>query len=117
VTTALLPAVAVGLGGVVGAVARYLVGLRVERAPLHTVLVNCLGSFLLGVLVAAPVDGTALLVAGTGFCGAFTTFSTAAVETVELAVEGRRRALLAVAGMLGGALLAVLLGRAVGAAL
>ncbi|MFD1511721.1 fluoride efflux transporter FluC [Halomarina rubra] len=108
------PAVAVGLGGVLGAVARHLVGEFLERDLLDTFVVNLLGSFLLGVLVAAPVDGTALLVAGTGFCGAFTTFSTAAVETVELAAEGRRRALAAVALMLGGALAAVLAGSAVG---
>ena len=109
------PALAVGLGGVLGAVARYLVSERIERGLLDTFAVNLLGSFLLGVLVATPVDGTAALVAGTGFCGAFTTFSTTAVETVELAAEGRTSAVGAVVAMLGGAVVAVLAGEAVGA--
>lgn len=109
------PAVAVGAGGVVGALARHLVSERIERGLLDTFAVNLLGSFLLGAFVAAPVDGTAALVAGTGFCGAFTTFSTTAVETVELAAEGRASAVVATATMLGGAVVAVLAGSAVGA--
>ena len=107
-------AVAVGFGGVAGALSRHLVSERIERDLLDTFAVNLLGSFLLGVLVAAPVDGTAALVAGTGFCGAFTTFSATAVETVELAADGRASAVVAVATMLAGALVAVLAGSAVG---
>ncbi|MFC5970809.1 fluoride efflux transporter FluC [Halomarina salina] len=108
------PAVAVGVGGVAGAVARHLVSERIERGLLDTFAVNLVGSFLLGVLVAAPVDGTVVLVGGTGFCGAFTTFSTTAVETVELAAEGRSSAVAVVLAMLSGALVAVVAGSAVG---
>lgn len=110
-------ALLVGLGGIVGALARYGVGLRLERAYADTYIVNLLGSFALGALAAAPTGEALLLAAGTGFCGAFTTFSSAAVETVDLAAEGSGRAVAAAAAMIAGALLAALLGGAVGAAL
>lgn len=56
--------------------------------PTGTLLINVLGSLLLGVLTAAVLrkgwgDDWRLL-AGTGFCGGFTTFSTTSVETVRL---------------------------------
>lgn len=82
----------VGLGGAVGAVARHLVSERVERATLDTLLVNVLGSLLLGAVLAAPVGSDVELAAGVGFCGAFTTFSSFAFETVRLAEEGFVRA-------------------------
>ncbi|WP_226022192.1 fluoride efflux transporter FluC [Halomicrobium salinisoli] len=108
----------VGLGGVAGAVARHLVAAAVERNQWDTLTVNVLGSFLLGALVAVPAGESLLLAAGTGFCGAFTTFSSFAVDTVRLAETGRpRRAALNAAGTLAAALIAVALGGAVGVAL
>jgi CrcB protein len=102
------PALLVGTGGVLGALARHLLGERVETGTYDTLAVNVLGSFLLGALVAAPVGSDLLLFAGTGFCGAFTTFSTFAFETVRLAESGRpRRAVLNGTINLAGALLAV----------
>lgn len=60
--------------------------------PWGTFTVNLLGSLLLGVLLGASLEGDDLVrvvaVAGTGFCGAFTTFSTFSYETVVLAEEG-----------------------------
>ncbi|MFB6205800.1 MAG: CrcB family protein [Haloglomus sp.] len=97
------PALLVGLGGVAGALARHLLGERIEEGTFDTLAVNVLGSFLLGFLVSAPVGADLLLVAGTGFCGAFTTFSTFAYETVRL-VEGgygRRAALNATTNLVG----------------
>lgn len=91
----------VATGGAVGAVARYLLGSAVDREefPLGTLTVNVLGSFLLGLLVFHPVGGDALLLAGTGACGAFTTFSSFTVSTVQLWDRGDRgRAALFVAG-------------------
>ena len=75
-----MTALLVALGASVGAPARFAVALWIpgRRA---TLLVNVLGSALLGALVH-PSPSTAALV-GTGFCGAFTTFSTFAVETTE----------------------------------
>jgi len=101
----------VGVGGVLGAVSRHLVGERVDANTLDTLTVNLLGSFLLGALVAAPVGDSLLLLAGTGFCGAFTTFSSFAFETVRLAETGDPgRALANAAVNLAGAIVAVFVG-------
>jgi CrcB protein len=108
----------VGVGGAVGALARYVLGTRLERDRADTLTVNVLGSVLLGALVVAPVSETALLAVGTGFCGAFTTFSSFAFETVRLAETGHpRRAALYAGGTLAAALVGVAVGGAVGTAL
>ena len=85
----------------VGAPARYLLdGLIQDRTrgefPWGTCVVNVSGSFILGLLSglalyhAFPAD--AKIVLGTGFCGAYTTFSTFTFETVRLAEAGLTRA-------------------------
>jgi CrcB protein len=105
------PVVLVGIGGVAGALARHLLGERIDRRTYDTLTVNVLGSFLLGVLTAGPFGTTATLALGVGFCGAFTTFSTFAFETVRLAEEGQtRRAAANGATNLLGALVSVGLG-------
>ena len=105
------PAVLVGIGGTLGALARHVVGQRFETAYADTLAVNVLGSFLLGTIVSAPVGDPVALAFGTGFCGAFTTFSTFAFETVRLYETGRRRAAIANASVhLLAALVAVTLG-------
>jgi len=81
------------LGGAVGAATRYLTDVSVQRAhgtefPWGTWAVNVAGSFVLGV-VAAAGPGWLVTLAGTGFCGALTTFSTFGYETVRLSEEGR----------------------------
>jgi len=111
----------VAVGGALGAVSRYALSsfianrykaqetLTRKVLPLGTMTVNIIGSFLIGFLTAlialirwslrfepkSYVDAhatflTLLLV--TGFCGGFTTFSTAIVDAVELARQGYRRA-------------------------
>ncbi|WP_302082687.1 fluoride efflux transporter FluC [Salinibaculum rarum] len=103
--------VLVGTGGVLGAVARHLVGERVDANTRDTLTVNVLGSVLLGALVAAPVAESLLLLAGVGFCGAFTTFSSFAFETVRLAETGEpKRALANAVVNLVGTILAVFAG-------
>lgn len=97
---------AVAAGAALGAPARFLVDRAVSRwatarprstsVPLGTLTVNATGSLALG-LVAGFVlyqglRGTAPLLLGTGFCGAYTTFSTYAYETVRLAEERLWRA-------------------------
>ncbi len=96
---ALWPYVLVGLGGFVGAIARFLVGrwsgvLFDTRFPLGTFVINISGSFLLGVLgtlVAErvwPNPDALRLALGIGFLGAFTTFSTFEFETHALLEDG-----------------------------
>ena len=85
---------AAGLVGGVGAIARFLldgaVSRRAGRAfPFGTLAVNLSGAFGLGVLAGAALSDTAYRVAGTGLIGAFTTFSTWALESHRLAEDGR----------------------------
>jgi CrcB protein len=76
-------ALLVALGAAVGAPLRLLAGHHLDRRT-HwgTLLVNLLGSALLGWVVGHGVDGRPLLLVGTGFCGAFTTYSAVAVQSV-----------------------------------
>lgn len=79
----------VALGAAVGAPLRLLAGLYLDRRT-HwgTLLVNLLGSFVLGWLVGHGVDGRPLLLLGTGFCGAFTTYSAVAVQALDRGGHG-----------------------------
>jgi CrcB protein len=76
----------VALGAAVGAPLRYALAtaLDTERFPHGTLLVNAVGSFLLGLFVEAGVTGDWLALLGTGFCGGFTTYSAFAVQTHRL---------------------------------
>jgi CrcB protein len=75
------------LAGALGAVLRDVVARYVRRPLLGVAVVNVTGALALGVAVAR-VDGTALLVLGTGVLGGYTTYSTWMVEAT---VAGRRR--------------------------
>ena len=88
----------VGLGGMLGAVARYLLGLIPVREmsgfPLITLGINILGALVIGLLVAlaqkqAGLDAGLLLFLKVGLCGGFTTFSTFALEAQGLLSGGR----------------------------
>ncbi|GAA2057195.1 fluoride efflux transporter CrcB [Williamsia deligens] len=88
------------LAGALGSVTRFVVDSEVKarlapRFPWATVGINISGSFVLGVLAGAVLFHAASpdwqTVLGTGFCGGYTTFSTASVETVRLA-QARRHA-------------------------
>lgn len=80
------------LGAAIGAPARYLTDRAVQARhdsvfPWGTFIVNVTGSALLGFLAALPGHGTAATISGTAFCGAFTTYSTFAYETFQLAKD------------------------------
>lgn len=79
---------AVGFGGAGGALARYWVSESVSNRGKDTLVVNILGSFLLGLLLGSPLDGILFGIVAVGFCGAFTTFSTHVVELVRFSEEG-----------------------------
>lgn len=113
----LVSATLVGIGGVGGALARHLLGERIDTRTCDTLAVNVVGSFLLGALVAMPVGESVVLLVGTGFCGAFTTFSTFAFETVRLFETGKRGQAFANASLnLAGAVFAAVLGAGVASA-
>ncbi|WP_460561084.1 CrcB family protein [Halorubrum pallidum] len=100
----------VGVGGAFGAAARHAVGLRVEGRRSITA-VNALGSLALGGTLAAPIGSAETLLVAVGFCGAFTTFSSFAVETVSTVADGEdRRAARFAAANLAAALVAFLAG-------
>jgi fluoride exporter len=84
------------LGGV-GANARFLVHSLVAARttssfPLPVLVINVSGSLLLGLLAGIPLDGNALVLAGTATLGSYTTFSTWMLETRQLSADGNRRA-------------------------
>lgn len=91
-----LDLILIAAAGGVGAGARYLLdGLvmrgRREAFPVGILIVNAIGSFLLGLLTGiAPDRATWLTLVGVGALGGFTTFSTVSVDTVRLARRGRR---------------------------
>jgi CrcB protein len=113
----------IGLLGGLGAVARFALDGTVARRlgrsfPFGTLAVNLTGALALGVLVGATVGGDALRLAGTGLLGAYTTFSTWALESHRLAEDGETRsAALNFAVSLALGLGAAWLGRRIGAAL
>lgn len=77
----------VAIGGFFGAIARFKISgwLNGRRVfPWGTFLINVSGSFLLGLLIGADVRGSWQLLLGTGFMGAFTTFSTFHLEAIRL---------------------------------
>lgn len=84
----------VGVGGMLGSVARYVTSFGVDSKlnavfPYGTFVVNVVGSLILGFVIGwANVKGESSqsmkLLLATGFCGGFTTFSTFALENVNL---------------------------------
>ncbi|MFR4019507.1 MAG: fluoride efflux transporter CrcB [Clostridia bacterium] len=115
-----LNCIAVGAGGFLGAVSRYLMGmipfLQKGSLPYHTLLINVLGAVLIGIVVKTA-DSTEILNPSTvlflkvGICGGFTTFPTFSLESLDLLQSGRPAAfavyaiasvVLCVAGVLGG---------------
>lgn len=104
----------VGTGGVLGAWARHLLGQRIETRTLDTLAVNVFGSLLFGFVLGTNASGTLFFLVGVGFCGAFTTFSSFAFETVRLFETGDRTLAAANAiGTLVAAVLALLVGMGV----
>jgi CrcB protein len=98
-------ALLVALGAAVGAPLRLLLGhlLDHRRFAVGTLLVNVVGSTLLGLFVAWSLSDHQLALLGTGFCGGLTTYSAFAVRTHELGwARGAVYAVLTIALSLAG---------------
>ena len=88
----------VALGGSIGAVFRYVISILMLQLfgssfPFGTLLVNILGSFLMGIVYAISLETSHLspeikAMVGVGLLGALTTFSTFSNETLLLMQEG-----------------------------
>ena len=88
----------VALGGAIGSVLRYLVGLiNINDSvifPYKTLIINIVGSLIIGITVAlagkySNADANVILFLKVGICGGFTTFSTFALESFGLVHDGR----------------------------
>lgn len=97
----------VALGGAFGASLRYLVDRAVQSRhdsvfPWGTFVANVAGSLVLGLVAGS--SGAVYALAGAGFCGALTTYSTFSYETLRLLEDGSRFCALAnvVASVLAG---------------
>lgn len=118
---------AIAAAGGVGAAARFVIdGVIRSRfggaAPWGTAVINVSGSLLLGFVTALALGGVVdeswRLVLGGGLLGGYTTFSTASIETVRLLHDGRTRVgIVNAVGVLVAAVLAALLGYALGSLL
>jgi fluoride exporter len=105
---------AVMLAGATGALLRFIIDGAVKHRrtvsfPWATFMINVTGSLLLGLLAGLVIfDGapnSLQQIIGTGFCGGYTTFSTASFETVRLAEQ--RHSLKALANAVGSLLASV----------
>lgn len=90
----------IALAGGLGAASRLVLdgalrGHVKQDYPWATTVINISGSFLLGLVLGLGVDSDWHAIAGVGFLGGYTTFSTATFETARLAHDGRYRAALA----------------------
>jgi CrcB protein len=98
--TRAMPYLAVAIGGAIGSLARFwLTGVMLDltgpRFPWGTLLINVLGSFVIGLVagisltperIALHPDLRIFLMAG--FCGGFTTFSAFSLQTLDLVANG-----------------------------
>lgn len=90
-----MTALLVALGAAVGAPIRYLAGrlltpVRAGAVPWGTFAVNVAASFVLGLVLGGPAPHGVVALVGIGFCGALSTWSTLAAETVRLLQEHAR---------------------------
>jgi CrcB protein len=86
----------VGLGGFIGSGLRYLTSVVIKSPlfPLATLLVNCIGSLLIGLVMGYALKHQSFeqnwrLFLATGVCGGFTTFSAFSIECVQLIQQQR----------------------------
>jgi fluoride exporter len=86
----------VATGGALGSVLRFLFSIwfRHNSFPLATLLVNIIGSFFIGLVIAVSLrnssfDANWRLLLATGLCGGFTTFSAFSAEGLQMLQQQR----------------------------
>ncbi|MFM6852312.1 MAG: fluoride efflux transporter FluC [Terrabacter sp.] len=77
-----MTALLVALGAAVGAPLRWVLTRHDGELPLRMLAVNVLGSGLFGLFAALSLDASWWALLGTGFCGAFTSYSSFALQAV-----------------------------------
>lgn len=105
----------VGIGGFFGAISRLWVSQFISKRfvstfPAATLVINLIGSLFLGVMVGSGIAGSLFMLLGTGYLGAFTTFSTLKLEAIQLHMDKRKKELIlyTILSYGGGTLLAFL---------
>lgn len=87
----------VGLGGLIGSVCRYLISLIPLKEstvfPMKTFFINIIGCLAIGIIAVVitknpTINPKLIMLCKVGICGGFTTFSTFALETMELMNHG-----------------------------
>ncbi len=121
-----MEALAVGLGGFLGSLGRWQLGVWLKGAfptlPAGTMVANVVAALVIGLVtgvgIAAPVPERLRLFLAVGICGGLSTFSTFSNETFQLASSGNwAGAGLNVLANVASCLVAVALGVALGRAL
>jgi fluoride exporter len=89
----------VGLGGAAGSMLRYgcNIAIAAKNFPLSTVIVNIVGSFVIGLILALSIKSEGFsqnwkLLLSTGVCGGFTTFSAFSADSLVLLQQGKYNA-------------------------
>lgn len=94
----------VSIGGFFGAIARFAISRWFKHHyattfPIATLIVNLVGAFLLGVIIGKDLNQQWQLLLGTGFMGAFTTFSTFKLENIQFHSNKKWRILVVYLGI------------------